>query len=549
MTDILSTYPTFIVANDLAALSTAFNARQGQLFLSSLTAGDFEPESVAFARLLLAYGDVSIQDLAKTIEQPTSRHIMQQLLQLLSCAGYAGAEDEICTPALEFWQSFTEYLIDTQFDEDNQHDTWMNSARQYVVQAIDLCWAKLRIPPQEVLAQWDSDAKGDFKAFRADVEDLLQSSYTLLGVNIFDQLAVLALKSLNSHAWLHLEATLFCLNALAESVSDEDSVDQTLSRIFGSSLFSAMMDPLLSIPSKTQQTAVTLITSYTAFFERHTPFLPSMLTFLFGSLKIPALSGVAAKAIYSTCDSCRASLVSEIEAFLQQYMNILTWEDVESITKERVIGGIAAIIQAVSNSEQQCNGLSRLLDFVGQDVEVCTALLAAGALEESQAEGLCALRSLVNIGKSFQEPDDVTIDLEVDGAGPRVWDVGTWGSLQQRIVRYVQTIMSMFSREGDIIEASCQILRTGYKETFAGPFVFPPNITEDLVVSSNIETARLEYILDTAGAMLSRHTSRSATRVDGAATTFLIHILTLIASMNCKQSIPAKVGDHNSQAV
>ncbi|KAL8721170.1 MAG: hypothetical protein Q9225_002095 [Loekoesia sp. 1 TL-2023] len=534
--DILNPFSAFFTAEDLEMLVGFLISEQAQSQLSPLLNGEFESEPMAIARLLLAYGDATIQDLARNPRSHTVQLVMRELLQMLACEGFAGADDDICTPALEFWQSYTEYLIDSLYGAEDQIGPWMDTAKHYVVQAIERCWVKIRMPTEDILAQWTSDAKGDFKAFRADVEDLLQSSYTLLGTSIFDRLANLANGALQDHSWLHLEATLFCLNALSECISDEDVVDSTLSGLFGSALFANMMDPMLAIPSKTQQTAVTTIVSFTTFFERNIQFLPPMLTFLFGSLQIPTLAGLAAKAIYSTCDSCRKSLVTELGAFLHQYEVMLRLQGLESATKERVIGAIAAIIQVIPSHEHKVESFSKLIDFVDRDVEACQESARAGSLEQAQEKGLCALRCLVGMGKSMQEPESAAIDLEHETSFREAYDSQLWTSSQERIVRCLYAVGQTLDRDGEVVEASCQVLRTGYKETSGGPFVFPPKTTEDFVINSSLQTPRLEIVLDTAGAMLTRHTRAKATKVDTAAVTFLIHLLQLITVIGSKIS-------------
>ncbi|KAL9579114.1 MAG: hypothetical protein Q9203_006837 [Teloschistes exilis] len=531
-TEIMGTFSAYFTSEDLDAFASFLISERGQKLLSTLVQGDFEPDAVAFARLLLAYADIKLQDLAKQPNSPITQTVMRELIQLLACEGWAGADDDICTPALEFWQSYLEFLIDTHFADEDQPEPWMGNAQQYVVQVLEKCWAKIRMPSEDVFANWSMDAKSDFKAFRADVEDLLQSSYTLLGTAIFDRLANLALEALNDQAWLHLEATLFCLNALSEAISDEDVVDGTLSTLFGSSLFTHMMDSNLSIPAKTQQTAVGTIIRFMAFFERHVRFLPSMLTFLFVSVRSPVLAGKAGKAILSACDSCRKSLVPEVGAFLSQYDALVQWPGVEAGTKEKVIGAIAAIIQAIPHPEQKIEAFSKLIAFVEQDVDACQTSVRGNWLEEAQELGLCALRCLVSMGKSLQEPADTVFDLETDLTSRDIYDPGIWADCQERIVRCLEGVSSVLGKNSDVVEATCQVLRTGYKETSPGPFVFPPKITENFVTSCKIDTPRLDYVLGTAGALLTRHTRTQVTAANEAALSFFLYLSQLAATMN-----------------
>ena len=533
-TDILTNFPAFLTADDLESLSTLLVSTRARQIVSGLKGGNYDTEAMSFARLLLAYGDAAVQDLATKSEDPLLSQIVHQLLELLRCEGYAGVEDEICAQALQFWMTYTEFLIDSLFAAGDEKPAWIDRARQRVVEAVEASWVKVRIPPHELAASWDSEARASFKAFRADVQDLLQSSYTLLGVEIVEKFAQLVLQSLRNRAWLHLEATLFCLNALSGSISDEDSIDAMLSRLFGSSLLADISSTVEPIPAKTRQTAVNMITKYTAFFGRHVEHLPAMLNFLFESLKAPALANVAAKAILSSCSSCRQTLIPELGAFLQQYDVLLTWATADVYTKEKVLGGIAAIIQAIPRDEDKFIPLSMLIQFVERDFNDCINYMEASQAEEFQASGICALKCLASMGKSLQAPDDAVVDLDSDAPQPAFWTEGPGAPLQAKIVQIMETVTGLMRWNSDVVEASCQILRSGYKETTPGLFVFPPKVTVDLVLASKLDTARLDYVLDTACAMLTRQAYKPETTIKNAASAFLIHLLGIIHMMGGK---------------
>lgn len=535
--DILSHFPAFFTPSDYSSLSEILSSPLAQSHILTLKAGVFDIEPTMYAKLLFAYGDAAVQDLARNFDQSNSVQILRHLVDLLGCDAYAGADDEVCSQCLEFWTTFTEFLVDSTFAAGDEVPFWMESAKNYIPEVIQACWTKIRMPPAEVFSSWDPAARDAFKEIRSDVTDLLQSSYTLLGLAIFDEFARLAIESLANHAWLHLEATLFCLNALSDCITDEFVVDKALSMIFGSSLFAAMMGST-TIPATCRQTAVSLITNYTAFFERRSEYLPSMLNFLFESLKMPAISNVAAKAIHASCWACRKALISELGAFLHQYEILLTWKDVEASTKEKVIGAIAAIVQAIPLEEERLYYVDNLLMFVERDIQAFMTLLREGRDEESQAYGICALRCLASMGKALQVPDEISIDLEAKTLPSSLWVQGTrTSSTQAKIVRLMEVVTKSRSNDSHVMEAACQILRTGYKESAPGPFVFPPSVTETLVLSSELATARLDYILDTAGALLTRHTSTQVGEISNAALAFLVHILRLISAMDGKHPI------------
>ena len=232
----------------------------------------------------------------------------------------------------------------------------------------------------------------------------------------------------------------------------------------------------------------------------------------------------------------RSSLVPEVSAFLHQYSALTRWQGLGLGTKERVIGAIAAIIQATPIGPYKMESFGKLLDFVEQDIQVCQQSADSGRLEEAEESGLCALRCLVNMGKSLQEPDDIAIDLESEPNGHADPNIQLWASSQGRIIQCLGSINTAVSNNGDIVEATCQILRTGYKERSPGPFVFPPKITEAFVASTALTTPRLEHVLDTAGAMLAKNIRAKAIESSAVATTFLAHLFHLVAAMHCRLS-------------
>ena len=534
--EILGAFGQFFPPQSMDYLEAFLISQNAQDLLSFIVHGEYDTDALAYSRLLLMYGEVKLSDLARQASTSFGMVLIESLMQLLAYEGYAGVNDDICTPAMEFWQAYTEFLLDEIGTTDDQMEPWMGSARDYLLRVLERCWIKIRMPPEDVYAQWTPEAKGDFKVFRTDVVDLLQSSYALLGASIFVKFADLALDALQKQEWLQLEATLFCLNALAESISDGIVADATLSTLFSSELFAAMTNGAIDIPSKTQQTAVNLIISFSSFFERHTQYLLSMLSFLFIAIRTPAVAAVAAKAILSTADSCRKALVSEIDAFLDHLDNVLISEDLESGSQERVFGAIAAVIQAIPSEEQKIWSLSKLLAFVGREVDQCMEFAEYQAPVGAEERGMRALRCLINIGKYMQEPDDNPIDLEAKTVSQNDLYLPTiWTPSQRRMVEYMHKVQAALGNDnGDVVEAICQVFRTGFREKFPGPFVFSPSFIEDYVAGTSAQSLRLENILDMAGAMISAHTRAGTTRLDTSATRFLKHLFRLIAEIQRK---------------
>ncbi|KAI9721540.1 MAG: hypothetical protein M1812_002302 [Candelaria pacifica] len=531
LTDILSNYPKFLSDRDIQALSSVLSSDWAQSRLKRLKDGDFDFDSIQFGRFLLAFGDVTVQDLARAPTHPSSQRFMQMLHSLLTCDGYAVAEDEICQPALEFWTTFIEFMIDSLFAEGENKAAWMDPARANIVQAIEECWMKIRYPPPEVVASWDSEVRKGFKDFRTDVRDLLQSSYTFLGIEIFETFTDIAVRSLGNRAWAETETALFCLIALADCVSDEDTEDSILARLFGSAMFSLLVDEELKVPVKSRQTAVNMLGHYAAFFERNTEYLPAVLNFLFICLGDEETATTASRSVSSLCSSCRESLTADLEIFIHQYERFISGATADVGTKERVIGAVSAIIQALSTEEAKAQPLRKLLSFIEQDVTLCTTSARLADPESAQEAGVAALRCLGSVGRSMQIPHDVPIDVDSTSVRSDFWDQGLGASIQAEIIEIIDSVTSHVGWSGEIIGHACGVYRSGFKETSPGPFVLAPHFSTAFVLRSRLETPQLGMVLTTACILLATHSTDSSIRIEREAGSLFAHVLGLMEQM------------------
>ena len=537
-TDVLVNFPAFFDSGIYASLASMITSSKATDCLSALKAGESDEEAQDFSRLLFAYGDAAVQDLAQNVHDQQLQHVLVHLLDLLDAQGYDEADIQICSQAIEFWQTYTEFATDSLFTDGEKREPWTDVAKEYIAKALQHSWAKIRSPNPDIVASWHSEVRADFRGLRQDFTDLVQASFTLLGLAAFEYFAQLALESLGGQAWYDLEAALFGLNALSDSVADDKASDEALSRIFRSSLFRDMMDPTVAVPLQAQVTAFSTITNYTSFFERQTEFLPSMLNFLFTFLNYPTLAIVAAKAISSTCSSCRKHLIPQISGFLQAYE---PHSQADPGVREKIVGAIAMIVQALPSDEEKMNPLSTLITFIERDADWCYDARVANRTEEALTTGLCALRSLSSLGKGLQMPDEAVIDLETEGNPPNPWILPIGQDLQTRVKRILHAVTGYLSFDNTIISAGCQVLRTGYKEIAPGLFVLPPEVTVDFVAwacGSGLNYTGVTYILDTATAMLARQRNASTPAMSNAASKIWNLVLSLIQSSSSKSEAP-----------
>jgi hypothetical protein len=458
---------------------------------------------------------------------------------LMSGPGYAVVEDRVIIPTLEFWNSFVELLLDAEFGEVEQPKPWLEAANRQIMQLFHELLEKVRFPPQEVFVHVDKDTQKEFRQFRADVNELVASAHSTINHALTEAIAQACISFLGTKEWLHLEASLFCLGAVAEA--DQTSEDHILAALFGSSLY-VTLSTVEQIPARTRRTAVDILGQFSEFFERHTQYLPAALDFLFNSLQSPLLAQQAANSISSLCSSCRSSLTLQLQDFFTGYDRLRTLPTADMSNKEKVIGGIAAVIQAVPTKHEHKAWLDMLLNYVQQDIDEANQRFTQGEFEEGSVAALTAMRCLASIGKASQVPDDVPIDLESD-VGPDgidFWRSGPGTTTQAGICGLIQSVLKLLQHfqdqnlelHGDILETVCAIFKSGFAEAVSGPFVLPPNVVVDFISTVQLTTPRIEVILNMTCAFLRSYTMSSSPQIDAEATRLLQHLLVIIRSLD-----------------
>jgi hypothetical protein len=455
--------------------------------------------------------------------------------KLLQSPGFAGVDDIVAVEALEFWTQFVEHIADAEFEDPGEVKPWMGSALDHVMQTFQELWKKVKLPTPEQYKELDTDRTKDFRQFRVDVKELLLAAYPALRSRLTAEIAQVCLESLDRRDWLEVEASLFCLNAI--SIAEQEGEDPLLRQVFGSPLFVLLKEDE-EIPARARATGVDVLGQYAEFFERHTEFLPSVLDFLFASLQSAQLAQKSAKAINRLSSSCRLSLVQQLPNFLQAYGQFLSWQTAEASTKEKVIGGVAAIAQALSTLDDQAASLTTLMGFVQQDLGYAHHYLSQDQIEEAQVAALAGLRCLASIGKAFQSPNDELLEPDEETAARQFWYTGPGNECQAQIFGAIRSVLDMFNSastplelHGDVVEAVCTIFKAGFTESKPGPFVFSASAFVDLFSTMQLNTPRLEMTLSTACSFLRSHSHASSPDVMQEATRLLGEVIRLIKSV------------------
>ncbi|KAG7070567.1 importin 13 [Colletotrichum scovillei] len=548
LSEILSNYSGFLTDEHYESLFSLFETQWSHERYQRLVQGDFDFDSVQFGQLMIALGDSKVEDLIHGVDARSSRFVAH-LRGLLSAQGYPVSEDKIFVPALEFWSTYVETLTDCIYSEEEGSKEWVSTATSHVLEAISTVWQRIAYPPASVLADWDSADRAGFGDARKDVADLLQSTFTVTGPPLISTFANLTLQSLSPNSWSDLEAAAFCLGSLADCVTGDARCDESLRAVFSSPLFELLQTSSSSMPGRTRQTCISLIERYSDYFERETQSLPAALNLLFSVLADPLLAGPAAKSILQLCSSSRSILASEASAFLSQYEGIAAQSQLDCMAVERIMGAIAAVIQAVPDESTKFDHLNFLLSFVQKDARLSMHLLSLPRLQ-SDASGtgtdihrcstlgdpselplhmaLKALRCLIGISKGLQAPGDVPFDLDSEKDIPATDSTSRLGHLQSGIMSMIVQLQRAFPQSDEISESICTIFRSGFSESDAGPFVFPPVLVCNYLTEQTPQTPRIGYFVNTACSFLSSLRNMKSGDVDEVRTKLLRWVVTLL---------------------
>ncbi|THV76994.1 ARM repeat-containing protein [Aureobasidium pullulans] len=474
-----------------------------------------DPTIVSFSKLITAYGKLAVKDLISERNRDSSQEVIELFQQLLRAPGYPAEDDQVILQVTEFWIEYAEQIADTVMDVEEDKIPFLTAVRDDLMQAVQTYIPKLQAPSLSEISEWDEDNVDSWQFFRDNISDLFDQVNSVPDTHLLSNMVILATSVLPTQNWLHLEAIIFSINCISDTIALSDENTQALSTLIGSSLFNDISTNSADIPNKLKRAAMTLVDRYSSFIKKNPNFLPPVLTFLFTILaSTPAdktkLADASAKSLEQLCSSCRKSLTPHLGELLQQCPQALSGPSANSYQKEKIMAALASIIQALPTEEAKAAPLISLIEVVENDLNTAIRTLHQGNLEDSEILGTSALQCLASIGKGIQAPTNDVVDVDSDGdedddssaTTNNFWTAQAGVEIQKRIVQCIN-IVEYLHNPGDAMDAACAILRAGLKETKPGPFVFPPEATVAFIDKAQITTPRIEAIIGTACSFVS----------------------------------------------
>lgn len=537
---ILEYRPRFLEKAHREMISILVRSNIGPQCVIACQEGNDDASVLSVCKLVSAYGKTAIKDVIARRGAPSSAEIIELFQQLLTGPGYPAEDDEYIIYATEFWTDYAEEVVDTIVDSDGEAlPTWLPQIREDLMKAIQSYIKRLQLPRPETYRAWDDDVFESWKSFRDNVADLLQSITNIPDTYMLNHLVLLFTHVLPSKDWAGVEATLFCINAIAESINIEDC-QEALNTLMGSSIFNDISADGNGVPVFIKRAVLRMIDGYSDFIKKNPAHIPPVLNFLFTILGSTSplqakTADQAAKSFETLCSSCRKALTPHLTELLQQCPRALSGPAANAYQKEKIMASLASIIQALPSDEAKAEPLSALIANVESDLNAAVQALQSGNTELGETLGTTALQCLASIGKGIQAPDDLPIDIDSDNddddnnnnnnssnnaSQSAFWiSTPTGQSIQSRILATFQLLDFLPQTSpayGDAVEAATSVLIAGLTEPIPGPFVFGASSTSAFISKlGHLSTPRIETILSLSSTFVSAFSRNTSPHASG----------------------------------
>ncbi len=483
-------------------LNTLLASQQAEVYCAQLLQGEFEAEAIRFVAFLFNILDLHNLSFPESFQHPTIRIVLALLRSLLYTPGSAIVIDQVCHTVLDAFN----HIIDSWNDwvGSNAAD---QSLKPLVCEACMQYAVKAQYPPQDAEDAshlWDGDERTRFHDFRHDVEDLLLSSYACIGPDLVQNLAA-PLQSLDiSLGWELYESHLFCLGALSDAIQNNtEKLGRIILDVFISQKWNFLLNSVSTVPDLARKGAIQFISRYTFILQRAKEHLLPCINFLFASLRLPGSTASASRAIFTLCQQQRTVL---LEA-LPQFINSLTdLADIPSDDRHRLFGAVAAIIQATPTENDKVASLVKLFGLISHYSEAASS----DSHEEALASATDLLQTLAAVGKGLRAPPEESINLDAQPSmeEQNFWIEGNGKQIQHDVKNVIDQLLGNFPNEPSLIEATCEILKSGYTEPHPSPFKFDARYSATFLTHQiHLDAPNNNLIIDTASSFLASHIS------------------------------------------
>jgi hypothetical protein len=495
--------PNYLMRAGQKALNELLTSQQAELYTMQLLNGSFEAEAVRFAIFVASLLDLHDLSSPESCGDETLRIVLAILRSLLYTPGSA-VVDEVCHTVVDAFNQ----IVDGWGDWVGT-DGADQSLRPLIQEACMRYAVKIQYPAQgsdEASDSWESQDRVKFQDFRHEVEDFLLASYACLGPDLLQNLAAPLQSSGPSIGWEDFEAHLYCLGALSDAIcNDTADLGHHVLGVFTSEKWNFLVNNVNTVPDVARQGAIHFISRNTFILQHHKEHLLPCINLLFASLHLPGSVTPASRAISALCHKQRSMLVEA----LPQFINSLTGlGDVPSEDRHRLFGAVAAIVQAAPTEANKVAPLVSIFTHTSHYADASSGV----HFEEALNSSVDLLQTLAAIGKGLRAPaeESINVDTVLSVEEENFWIEGDGKHVQQLVKNVVDQVLDDMPGEPLLIEATCDILRSGYTEAHPSPFKFDAGYSAPFLADNiDLDAPRICLVIDTASSLLASYASKS----------------------------------------
>lgn len=298
--------------------------------------------------LIIIIGENHCQLLLNTILDKSEKKdvILKFIGFILQCSSTPGQYpvDEICSEqAFGFWYTLQDAIVSSTREFENLllifHPIFQTLLDTYLV--------KLRYPPENVYKQWKSDEKESFRCYRQDIGDSIMYCHNILRnaalANLMAHLNIATSTATNHPSqWQYLEACLFALKEIAESVDIKES-----------QFIPAIMTHLRNIPMqhiRIISAAMETIGAFAEWINFHPDVLGCVVPLLLMGLQNTDVAISATFALKDISRDCFSLMHPFAEQILHTSLEALKGNILKSREKVRIMATIGKVISIMPYS-------------------------------------------------------------------------------------------------------------------------------------------------------------------------------------------------------
>ncbi|CAO3600466.1 unnamed protein product [Absidia cylindrospora] len=489
------------------------------------------------AKLFTTFGETFTDFVALQLARPDIRHLMDMIMQLTAFHGYYPVDQEISEIPLNFWYVLQETLFDNGIvpvrrygsaprdgDDDlsldtstsDEHRLWIQHCGETAVvlyqQLVTVIKQKAIFPEDEIWQSWTKDLKDKFRVCRRDLGDTIINSYYVLRGEmlavLFDHIfTVLTHWNTITSPCLDLEATLFCLKSVSEEIPADEN--EHVAKFFGPEI-------LGRLPSENnirlQNTALCLIGSLAEWLKGHSQYLVPTMNYVVPCLGSPSLAFYAASAFSKICDTCRGSLVDNLDSLMHVYGTTAA-SKIDANVMHKVVESVASVIQVLPPDRQ----MGPLMILTGSILQE----LGTSLTQDSATSRLCVLSQLQSLSaccRGIQAPTDDYQSLLSKSNGYDLFASGQLTATHANVEGFeqmtaaisdaIRRIASTWGTDEEVMKALSQYLEAGMRST--NPLLAIPFNELVTLIDAGYQTSRFAAWLDTTAFVMTVYGGQEA---------------------------------------